>query len=93
MVEDMSNLTIKLFPGNIEVFPNSLEEDWHVSIDTDGLNISEELKTDPDTDADTVVDNWSAVDIEYIEETAGRRLTDEEKEEYIFKTLDYYKCR
>lgn len=89
----MSKLTVQLFPTNIEVFPNNLEEDWHVSIDTDGLSIREVLEEDTDTDAETVVDNWITVDIETIEDKAGRKLTDEEKEEYIFEVSDYYSCK
>lgn len=88
----MSKLTVKTFRANIEVFPNN-EETWHVSISTDGLSVADELEMDSDTDEETVIENWINADIETIEVKAGRKLTDEEKEEYRLEVIGYYSTK
>lgn len=74
-----ASVTVKEYPANIDIWIKGT----HIGISTDGLSIAAELEIDPDTDRETVIENWINADIEYIESRMQRRLFFNEKEEII----------
>ena len=61
-----------------------------VTINTDGLNIQDELEIDPDTDKATIVSEWIDNDLLYIEDKIKRELSQEEKEKIVESLETYY---
>ena len=72
-----SGVETKKNPSNVEIWIKG--ESFKFSIDD--LCIDDELKENPDTDKETIINNWIDADIEYMEEKLERRLFFNEKED------------
>ena len=76
----------RCYTANIEVFVRGNS----TSISTGGLSIEDELKEDPDTDKETIVNNWIEADVERIQAVLGSELLFNEKEKLEEELESYY---
>lgn len=72
----MCEIAIRKYQTNMEIF---IDEKC-INISFDGVDIDYMVELDEETNRETVIANAVKADIEYIEGTLGRLLTNEEKE-------------